>query len=104
MIAHRRTALKVGFTGRTPPADIGDLDEVALQILQVDAEVDPPVGAEAAGPADGRGIDGAGAVAVGQRRSRVALPKVVRALRGWIAHAKAPIFGGLKGRQEPSPG
>jgi hypothetical protein len=27
-----------------------------------------------------------------------------RAPTGWIAHAKAPIFGGLKGRQEPSPG
>ena len=49
------------------PMNIGDFDEVALQILQIDAEVNPPVGAEAAGPADGRGIDGADATTVGQR-------------------------------------
>ena len=47
------------------PMNIGDFDEVALQILQIDAEVNPPVGAEAAGPADGRGIDGADATTVG---------------------------------------
>ena len=59
------------------PMNIGDFDEVALQILQIDAEVNPPVGAEAAGPADGRGIDGADATTVGQRRGGVTLPKLV---------------------------
>lgn len=56
---------------------VGDLEEVALQILPVDAVVDPPVGAEAAGPADGGGIGGADAVAVGQRRGGVTLPQLV---------------------------
>ena len=59
------------------PMNIGDFDEVALQILQIDAEVNPPVGAEAAGPADGRGIDRADATTVGQRRGGVTLPKLV---------------------------
>src|SRR3954454_3780283 len=60
------------------PVRVGDLEEVALQILQVDAEVDPPVGAEAAGPADGRGVDGTDAVAVGETAQSGAAAKV-----GW---------------------
>ncbi len=69
--------------------DIGDLNEVALQIHQVDAEVDPPVGAVAAGPADGRGIDGADAATVRQCRGGVPLPKLV-------GHPAQPLLGGSK--------
>ena len=49
----------------------------------------PPVGAEAAGPADGRGIDGADAVTVGQRRGGVTLPKLV-------GHPAQPLLGRSK--------
>jgi len=40
---------------------IGDLEKVALQIRQVNTEVNAPVGAAATGPADGSGIGGADA-------------------------------------------
>jgi hypothetical protein len=66
---------------------ISDLEEIALQILQVDAEVDPPVGAETAMSADDRGVDRADAVTVGQRRSRMTLPKL-------IGHPAQPLLGG----------
>jgi len=58
--------------------------------LRLTLEVDPPVGAEAAGPADGRGIDGADAVAVGHRRGGVAL-----------ATAGGPSSGAMLGRSKP---
>src|SRR5215207_4310381 len=68
---------------------IGDLDKVALQIRQVNAEVNAPVGAAAAGPANGSGIDGADAVAFGQRRGGVLLPKRV-------GHPAQPLLSGAK--------
>jgi hypothetical protein len=79
---------QVGQFYRSFP-DVGDLEEVALQILQVDAEVEPPVGAQAARPADGRGVDRANAVAAGQRRGGVALPKLV-------GHPAQPLLGSAK--------
>ena len=68
---HRDTP--AGFT----TLGVADFGEIARQIFQVDAEVDAPVGAEAAGPADGGGIDGTNAVAMGQRRRGVTLPQLV---------------------------
>ena len=75
------------------PVGVGDLEEVALQILQADAEVDPPVGPEAAGPADRRGVDRADAVAVGQRRGGVTLPKLV-------GHPAQPLLSGSKSLEQ----
>ncbi len=74
-----------GFT----PVVVGDLEEVALQIHQVDAEVDAPVGATATGPTDGGGVDRADTVAVGQRRGGVTLPKLV-------GQPAQPLLGGAK--------
>jgi hypothetical protein len=71
------------------PMSIGDLEKVALQIRQVDTEVNAPVCAMATGPANGSGIDGADAVAFGRRRCGVLLPKLV-------GHPTQPLLSGAK--------
>ena len=72
---------------------VGHLEEVALQALQVDAEVEPPVGAHAAGYADGGGVDGTDAIAVGQRRRGMTLPQLV-------GHPVQPVLGGAKALEQ----
>jgi hypothetical protein len=57
--------------------------------MEGDAEVDPPVGAAAAGPTDDRGIDGAGAVALKRLRGGVTLPKPV-------GNPAQPLLGGAQ--------
>ena len=82
-LGHRDTLKGLATVG------VGQLEEVALQVLQVDAEVEPPVRANATRYADGGGIDGAGPIAVGQRRSGRTLPELV-------GHPTQPTFGGAE--------
>ena len=85
---------QVAFGHRDTPkglatVGVGHLEEVALQALQVDAEVEPPVGADATRYADRGGVDGADPIAIGQRRSGLTLPELV-------CHPPQPVFGGTE--------
>ena len=86
-LCHRDTPKGLAAVG------VGYLEEVALQTLQVDAKVEPPVGAHAARYADGGGVDGAGPIAVGQRRRGMTLPELV-------GHPAQPVFGGAEALEE----
>jgi hypothetical protein len=84
---HRDTLKGLAFVG------IGHLEEVALQALQVDAKVEPPVGANAARYADSGGVDGADPIAVEQGRGGVTLPELV-------GHPAQPVFGSAEALEE----
>lgn len=74
---------------RLAPVDIGQLEEVALQVGQIDDIMDTPIRARRPLFLDGRGVDGPGAIPGVDDRRRGSVPQLLR-------QPPQPLFGGLE--------
>src|SRR5512135_1590058 len=75
--------------GRLAPVDIGQLEEVALQVGQIDDRMDTPICARSPLFLDGRGVDGPDAIPGVDDRRRGSVPQLLR-------QPPQPLFGGLE--------